>query len=87
MKSEKAKTAAVSQSFTGPILLSRSTHCQPLSEISDITRQDLLSEFMPVIEKTYFTFTDLATTFPTLKNEPLFAEVKELFKKYEDENY
>lgn len=47
--------------------------------------EELLSEIIPIMEKTSTAFDDLIKVFPAMKNEPLFAEVKELIKKYKND--
>lgn len=47
--------------------------------------EELLSEIIPVLENCSAAFDDLIKVFPAMKNEPLFAEVKELIKKYKND--
>lgn len=89
MKSKKAKAAI--ERYRKAFLLSvpseeLAEHCRLFKEIAEIAEQELLSEFIPAIRKAYFAFNDLIAVFPALKNEPIFIEIKELFKKYENEN-
>lgn len=56
-----------------------------MTHAAELAERELLSEFTPAIRKAHFTFNDFIAVFPVLKNEPIFSEIKELFKKYEDE--
>lgn len=44
--------------------------------------EEILSEIIPVMEKVAATFDDFIKVFPAMKNESIFAEVKDIIRKY-----